>query len=160
MSDEYCRTYVEPMKMLRGNLSTCARTPFICFIFISMRHGTCSCSAPVQLQLRLVGFCLCSGPAALWALTCQCRAVGYGAADPATSPVSARSSPCQLSRRATLHGAAMEVAKSSSIGSSEASRPAGVPRGHRITLRDTVALPSVRGTRQRPKDTRQMLCRV
>ena len=32
------------MKMLCGNLSTYARTPFICFIFVSMRRGsTCSC---------------------------------------------------------------------------------------------------------------------
>ena len=46
-------------------------------------------AAPVQLQLRLVGFCLCPGPAAPWALARQCRAVGYGAAEPATSPVSA-----------------------------------------------------------------------
>ena len=44
-----CQTYVKTMKMLCGNLSTCARTSFICFIFISLRRG--STAGEIKYQL-------------------------------------------------------------------------------------------------------------
>ena len=37
------------MKMLCGSLSTCARTSFICFIFVSLRRG--STTAEIMYQL-------------------------------------------------------------------------------------------------------------
>ena len=43
------QTYVKTMKMLRGSLSTCARTSFICFIFVSLRHG--STAGEIKYQL-------------------------------------------------------------------------------------------------------------
>ena len=89
MSNEYCRPkltdlvgYVEPIKMLCSNLSICARIPFIRFISVLMRRSTCSCSAPVQLQLRLVGFCLRPGAATPLGMARHYRAVGYGTAEP------------------------------------------------------------------------------
>jgi len=67
--------------------------------------------APVQLQLRLVDFYLRPGPVTPWALACQCRAVGYGAAEPATSPIVATSS----AHRATMHGTAREIDAGKSV---------------------------------------------
>ena len=81
-----------------------------------MRRDTCSCSAPVQLQLRLVGFCLRLGPAAPWALARQCRAVVYGTADPATSPISTPVVATSSSRCTTIHGAAQAFRRTMTIG--------------------------------------------
>ena len=44
-----CQTYVKPMKMLCGSLSTCARTSFICFIFVSVRRD--STAGEIKYQL-------------------------------------------------------------------------------------------------------------
>ena len=55
----------EPMKMLCGNLSTCA------WSWQHLQLFTTPTAAPVQLQLRLVSFCLCPGTAASWAMARQ-----------------------------------------------------------------------------------------
>ena len=44
-----CQTYVKTMKILCDSLSTCARTSFICFIFVSMRRGITACEIKYQL---------------------------------------------------------------------------------------------------------------
>ena len=67
-------------------------------------HGRIAAD-PHRQQLRLV-FCLCPGPAAPWAMACQCRAKIGGAADPATSSLSAPVVATSPILPATMHGVA------------------------------------------------------